>query len=207
MTTTPFDCDRTCPFFERRDWCRFNPLFEAIGARAVVNSHTATVKAAYAKNIAALEAAVIKAGGTWLGQGKHKLYQSTAEHGHGFTLPNWRYPLVLRKDGTIAYDDYKGAWGNVKDLQALENSYAECGMQAKAEELGWTCQNDGTTLTIYHPSGGTLTVVDGKLATEGFVGSGCHDAAALLTDAVGDVADVMNTQAFYANKQQIQLPE
>ena len=203
---TKFDCDRTCPFYERRDWCRFNPLISAIGNKAMVTSHTATVSADYATNKEALKKAVLAMGGQWLGAGIHKLYEND-EVGIGFRLPKWRFPLCLRQDGTLAYDDYNGRWGTTSDLGLLESHYTRAGIQARADELGWTCQDDGDSLLIFHPSGGTLAVnKSGQLETDGFIGSGCHDAAAQLTSAVGEVTDVMNTPAYYTNNQQIQLP-
>lgn len=172
-----FDCPRTCPNYSER-WCRFRPVLDQIGP-VKVDSHTARIEVEM-KNAEALKTAVEAIGGKWLGQGKHRLYggQST---GYGFTLPGWQYPLVLEEGGRLAYDDFNGSWGNVKDLDRLKGSYA-VGMAEHAARLhGWNVEKTNAGVVIHHPSGGTLTVnAQGILETAGFIGAACHEARETL---------------------------
>ncbi len=130
--------------------------------------------------------AAVRLGGRALGEGAHRLY-STTEHGYAVQLPGWRYPLVLRADGTLAMDHYGGQWGNPADLDRLTRAYAIEAAREAAAAQGWMQEEraDGSLL-IYHPSGGTLTVLpDGTVDAAGFLGAGCHDAAAAIEAALG----------------------
>lgn len=170
-----FTCPRTCPLVKSA-WCRFRPVLDALGP-VRVNSHTVTVKVEY-RDPDALRGAVEALGGSWLGLGSHRLYESGEFSGHGLRLPGWEYPLVLQADGSLAYDDFRGRWGNVADLERLKSAYAQQVCRQQAQVQGWLCeqQQDGSLL-IHHPSGGTLTVTTaGVIDANGFVGAGCHDA-------------------------------
>ena len=209
MTHSSFDCDRTCPLFELIDWCRFNPVLNAIGPH-VVNSHTVTVKVEF-KDPRAFEAAVTAIGGTWIGQGDHALFQNygAAVTGLGFSLPGWRYPLVLKEKGELAFDDFNGQWGNVADVDRLKAAYAVESARIAAENQGWfvESQPDGS-IVVHHPAGGTMTVdATGKIDADGFHGHGCHEATHTLAEAMGTVADSVAKPEFYEQQQQIHLSE
>lgn len=172
MHAATFSCPRTCPLAGDL-WCRFRPLLDAVGP-VRVDSHTVKVAVEY-RDAAALEAAVVAMGGQWLGHGCHHLYQGDVG-GLGFTLPGWRYPLVLA-GSSLAYDDYGGRWGRVGDLSRLQSRYLVALAQQRASELGWLHEPLGDGLLIHHPSGGSLTVAaDGTVDANGFHGVGCHDA-------------------------------
>ena len=206
MSALPvFDCDRTCPLFERRDLCRFSPMFHRMGARQVVNSHTVNVKVEY-RDLDALESAVGAMGGTVLGHGTHRLYQGS-ETGFGFRLPDWRYPLVLRDDGSLAYDDYGGAWGNVSDLDGLRGRYAMEAARQAATQLGWIAEDCAEGLRVYHPSGGHLVVSADNVEAFGFHGQGCHDASMALASAMGKETRATAKAEYYENYQQIEVSE
>lgn len=178
-----FICPRTCPMISER-WCRFRPVLDALGP-VRVNSHTVRVTVDL-RDDRALGDAVAALGGSVLGRGTHRLYQGD-ESGLGFRLPGWRYPLVARPDGTLAYDDYNGAWGRVADIDRLRGEYTLALAARRAAELGWLCERAGESMTIYHPSGGTLSVTaDGTIDAAQFVGRGCHDA--ILTLGLGRIA-------------------
>ena len=107
MSGTHFDCPRTCPLFERRDLCRFNPVFKAIGP-VVVNSHTVKVKVEY-NDPGALRGSVEAMGGTWLGQGNHSLYERGKvgggvlyHEGLRFRFPGWNSPQVMKSNGELS---------------------------------------------------------------------------------------------------------
>lgn len=195
-----FDCPRTCA---RQEICRFQALWAAMGPTKVY-SHTVRVAVDYGRSPDALQAAVLRMGGTWLGQGRHKLYEA-AENGLGFTLPGWHYPVVLRADGSLASDDYQGQWGNPADLQTLAKGYALQAARAAAEAQGWMVEETEDGLRVYHPLGGSLTVAaDGTVEAFGFDGVGCHDATTTLADAIGARREVVAKPEFFAERARIQ---
>ena len=38
-------------------------------------------------------------------------------------LPDWRFPVIVKNNGTVAFDNYNGAWGNVSRLNELKAYY------------------------------------------------------------------------------------
>lgn len=191
-----FACQRSCT---PGKLCRFTPVLDAIGP-ARVTSHTVTVEVQF-KHPEALAAAVQSMGGTWLGPGTHKLYSRNQEAGHGFTMPNWTYPLVLREDNTLAFDDYHGSWGNVEDIKKLTGRYAIESARQAADQQGWTSQDqaDGS-LIITHPSGATMTVQeDGTVDSVGFIGAAC-DIASVIENAMGTPGDRANKPEYWESQ-------
>lgn len=185
-----FDCPRTCPMYGP-DLCRFNPVLSQLGT-GVVTSHTVKVKTSMLAD-ASFEAAVKCLGGTIVGLGSHRIFEyGTEATGLAFRLPNWRQLLVLQADGSLAYDDYNGAWGNADELDRLRAEYTLCKAMNAAMDQGWQCERVGDTLTVYHPSGGTLTVSGTDAAASGFHGVGCHDALM----ALGVSGEYTPTEAF-----------
>lgn len=182
LYTIRFDCPRTCPLAGER-WCRFRPVTDKLGpVRA--NSHTARIKVDYS-DADALKAAVAALGGNWLGHGIHRLYEGPAT-GYGFRLPGWTYPIVLQ-EGELSFDDFGGVWGNVADLERLRGAYVIAVAEKAALAQGWQCEHTEGGLTIYHPSGGTLTVTGGAVDANGFQGQGCHEAILALGLPVQDL--------------------
>ncbi len=153
-------------------------------------SHTITIKCEF-QNKGVLGDAVKKMGGTVLGEATHQMFHTQTSKGFGFKLPGWQFPIVLQADGTLAYDDYNGGWGNVKDLETLKNEYqASMAVQA-CEAQGWLSQreNDGS-VTVFHPSGATLTITtDGVIDANGFQGTGCKGAVEMIAAALGQTID------------------
>lgn len=144
------------------------------GLGILANSHTASVKVDFT-DPDILRRAVEAMQGQWLGKGSHRLFAGDV-CGHGFSLPNWRYPLVLDPNGSLLYDDYGGSWGKVSDIDLLKSAYAiEC-IASAAHALGWLYERQGEILIVHHPSGGQLCYAGGQIETTGFTGSGCHEA-------------------------------
>ena len=53
-----------------------------------------------------------------------KLYSATAR-GLAVRLPGWRYPLVCElANGSIRFDNFEGAWGAQRKLDAFLQAYA-----------------------------------------------------------------------------------
>ncbi len=169
-----FSCPRSCPLAGER-WCRFRPILDRLGP-VQVNSHTAQIKVDFG-DADTLRAAVESMRGEWLGQGSHKLFEGPVV-GNGFRLPHWVYPLVVSDDGQLHYDDYRGQWGRVSDVEALKAAYSLAVAEQAARTQGWpTERTEAGELVIHHPSGGSLTVSPGGLLdATGFQGAGCHDA-------------------------------
>lgn len=147
-------------------------------------SHTVTVKVVL-KDKQVLGISVQKMEGEVLGEGTHILY-SGPEHGWGFTLPRWKYPLVLRESGDLAFDDYKGVWGNLDDLARLRETYALETARRAATAQGWLSEDVASGLLIHHPDGGTLTVArNGTVDANGFLGTSCAIASGTIQNALG----------------------
>ena len=148
-------------------------------------SHAVTVKTQF-KETDAFGRAAVTLGGSVIGQGEHALF-SSRERGFAVQLPGWQFPIIAREDGTLAFDDYHGQWGNRADIDRLKGLYAIERTRLECERLCWACevQADGSLL-VYHPSGGTLTVTGaGAIDASGFTGPSCSLATAPLAAALG----------------------
>lgn len=147
-------------------------------------SHTVKVNVEL-RNFEAVKKAVLEMKGTILTGNSHRLFNST-EVGLGFTLPGWRYPLVVHQDGSIAYDDYHGSWGKPQDIEVLKAEYALFCAEAKCDELGWYHERNGNELVVFHPEGGTITIQrSGLIDATGFKGKSCASATEQLEQAMG----------------------
>lgn len=150
-------------------------------------SHTITVQIEM-RDRDAIAAAVTRMGGRVIGEGTHHLYGGE-ETGYAIHLEGWRYPMVIREDGTLCYDDYHGRWGDPQDIDELQAEYALARAEQECHRLGWYCerQDDGALL-VYHPDGGTLRIeAGGTIDAAGFSGAGCAAATAPLAAALGSV--------------------
>jgi hypothetical protein len=72
----------------------------------------------------AVQAACTRLGLPQPEQGEFQLYTNTAA-GWAVRLPAWRYPVVCRTDvGELAFDNFKGAWGDIAQLHRFHQAYA-----------------------------------------------------------------------------------
>lgn len=194
--------------------CRFQPIFAKLG-RALVTSHTVKVKVEY-RDPEALKRAVLAMGGIWYGHGLHDLFD-TKQTGYGFRLPMkngyhqeaggtyWYHPLVLCDDGSLAYDAYGGAWGDISQVEKLQRQYADAMVEQAAVEQGWQFERQADKITIYHSSGGILVWDGTTLDQSGFTGSMCHDAAMAILTKLGREQEITLKPEYAAVAASVQL--
>lgn len=151
------------------------------------------------------KASVIKAaqviGAQVLGEGTHKLYSSSHE-GLGIKLPGWNYPIIIAKDGSVSYDNYNEAWGNITVLNQLKDVYSVKRVEEECHNLGWYCeaQPDGS-LIVNHPTGGTITVTPGgEIDANGFTGKVCAEATEKLEAILGSRASELIKEEYNQNE-------
>ena len=65
---------------------------------------------------------------------------SSKEKGIAVFLKGWRYPIVIKEDGSVAYDNYNGAWGDMKELNKFKNRYALEKAVMEARRKGYRVQ-------------------------------------------------------------------
>ncbi len=152
----------------------------------------------------ALTRALARCKATELGQGEHKLYAST-EPGYGFQLKDWRYPCVIREKGTLAYDDYKGRWGDKEQLHELQQEYALQAAEVQAEALGLYCERHGDShVTVHFGEGRTVTVDwKGDIEAEGFGGIGCDVACEQFAEALGQTLTIAHKVEYYQERARV----
>jgi hypothetical protein len=86
-------------------------------------SHIVQIKA-QCRDASALAAACRRLGLPAPVEGTARLYSGPVQ-GLIVELPGWTYPAVINTaDGTIAYDNYGGKWGNPAELDKLMQAYA-----------------------------------------------------------------------------------
>jgi hypothetical protein len=71
-------------------------------------------------------------------EGTTKLYSGEAT-GLAVQLPDWRYPAVFDTEtGQVQYDNYRGCWGDQKQLDRFLQAYAVEKAHIEARSLGHT---------------------------------------------------------------------
>ena len=87
-------------------------------------------------------------------EGMHAFYyKNEPQQGLAIYLPGWSYPVVIKGDGTIAYDNYNGSWGDIGHLNKLRQIYAAEVTQREFAMQGLsvyeqTNQDGSMTLTV-----------------------------------------------------------
>ncbi len=86
-------------------------------------SHIVTIRTEV-RDPAAIAAACRRLGYAEPVHGKTRLFTAEAT-GYAVQLPGWRYPIVCDTSaGTIAMDNYNGAWGERRLLEQFLQAYA-----------------------------------------------------------------------------------
>jgi hypothetical protein len=63
---------------------------------------------------------------------------STSEQGTSIQLKGWKYPVVIRPDGTLVYDNFNGTWGNMSELHKFVQTYAVEGVKLECIKKGFS---------------------------------------------------------------------
>jgi len=100
-------------------------------------SHIVTVRSQI-KDFAAVEAACRRLGIAQPTHGKATLYSGQVE-GLIVSLPGWTYPVVINTTtGEVKYDNYEGAWGEQRHLDAFLQMYSVEKAKLEARAQGYT---------------------------------------------------------------------
>ena len=67
----------------------------------------------------------------------HAIYMTT-KSGKAIFFNNWKFPAVLQEDGSIAYDNYNGAWGNIDRLNEFVAYYGLEKAKIEARKKGYS---------------------------------------------------------------------
>ena len=84
----------------------------------------------------ALEVACQRLGLT-LTEGRVKFY-STEEEGILVQLPGWKYPICVKSNGQVAYDNYDGRWGDLAELNKFRAYYGLEKAKIEARKKGYS---------------------------------------------------------------------
>ncbi|MDD5713112.1 MAG: hypothetical protein PHY31_10215 [Smithellaceae bacterium] len=97
---------------------------------------------------AALDAACRRLGITTK-EGEHQLF-ATKETGTALYLKGWTFPAVVKSDGSIAFDNYGGAWGDEARLHEFQAYYGLEKAKMEAMRMGYTCteSQEGKNLVL-----------------------------------------------------------
>ena len=93
-------------------------------------------------DVDAMKAACKRMNAQFCGKGFVTFYDETEVGGIVIQLPGWQYSIVVKPDGSIRYDNYNGEWGDIKELNLFKQLYAIETAKQKAEEKGYTYQED-----------------------------------------------------------------
>lgn len=102
-------------------------------------SHTTTVKTQL-KNRELVEQAAKELGYEVLDVKSVKLFQNggaEVQCAYAVKIPGWNYPVAVKEDGTVEYDNYNGSWGKQEMFDQLQAGYAEAVANDYANSHGY----------------------------------------------------------------------
>lgn len=102
-------------------------------------SHTMNI-ALELKDMDALKAACDRIPGCTMPDtiGEYRLFESKLEVGRAVYLPTWELPVVVKRDGSVAYDNYGGRWGDLSRLHELKAYYGLEKAKIEARRNGYS---------------------------------------------------------------------
>ena len=203
-----FTCGRTCAFMHA---CRFQPIFSALGRTRIV-SHVTKVDVEI-RDLDAMET-VCKRRGLALhrNQQKYAWWGRSGKCSHAIHLNSRSFEigLVAQSDNSyrLIFDFYGqhellAAVGG-QECEGLIGDYTiETARNAANAQMWPVADNSDGAITIYHPSGGTLTVNrDGTVDANGFVGSGCT-VASVIENALGAKQETVLKPEYYVLRESL----
>ena len=72
-----------------------------------------------------------------MGTGTFNLF-NTRETGMAVYLKDWKYPVVVKENGELAYDNYEGRWGDEAQLNKLKAYYGLEKAKIEARKKGYS---------------------------------------------------------------------
>ena len=100
-------------------------------------SHTVTIKTMIT-DIQAIQAACTRLKLPQPTQGEVRLFDRAAQ-GIGVQLDGWRFPICIKIDGNLLFDNFQGLWGLPEKLDQFQQAYAVCKATIEARKQGYTC--------------------------------------------------------------------
>ena len=86
-------------------------------------SHIVTVETML-KNPASISKACKRLKWKCVEKGVGVFYNGSSESGCVVNPTDWKYPIVIKKDGVVDVDTYNGSLGDINDLSRLKQYYA-----------------------------------------------------------------------------------
>lgn len=77
-----------------------------------------------------------------IGQQEVRLYSGKVQAAASFRLKGWQYPVAVKPDGTVQYDNFKGAWGNQAELHRVLRRYSERVAIRQAQRMGMAVRRE-----------------------------------------------------------------
>lgn len=78
------------------------------------------------------------------------LYSGSVDAVASIRLPGWTYPVAIKADGTLQFDNYGGKWGAQAELNRILRRYSERITVNQARRMGLTVrrheQPDGSVV-------------------------------------------------------------
>ena len=99
-------------------------------------SHTMNIQASL-KDMAIVELVCQKLGVKISEVKDHKLFNTT-ERGRAIQLEGWRYPMVIKEDGSVAFDNYNGSLGKTELMSEFRAHYGIEAAKSAARKAGYS---------------------------------------------------------------------
>lgn len=99
-------------------------------------SHVAQVDVKFT-NVEAIKRACQRMGASFCGKAIVKYYDDTEIGGNVVQLAGWEYPITIKPDGTLYYDNYEGQWGAIEQLNQFKQLYTIEAAKIAAENEGY----------------------------------------------------------------------
>jgi hypothetical protein len=99
-------------------------------------SHLVTIQTQIRDPIA-IRAACVRLGLDPPVHGQTRLFDGATPTGWQVKLPGWMYPVVCQADGTLAYDNFRGHWGEAQELDRFKQAYAVAKATMEAHRKGY----------------------------------------------------------------------